>query len=339
MRAPGFWWQPPGLVATLLTPVGALYGAVAAARMGRAGERAAVPVICVGNPTLGGAGKTPTALALAELLSAAGERPAFITRGYGGREKGPQRVDRQRHDARAVGDEALLLARACTTVVARDRAAGARLAVREGASVVVLDDGFQNPAPAKDLALLVVDGMSGIGNHRVFPAGPLRAPLSPQLARAHGLVRIGAGAAGEAVATTAAAMGIPVIAARLVPDAAAASSLTRRRVIAFAGIGHPEKFFATVAETGAELVERRAFADHHPYSAADARALIAAARAESLLPVTTEQDQARMTGDPALAELAAAARALPVRLQFEDEAAVRALIGEALARARARARR
>jgi tetraacyldisaccharide 4'-kinase len=302
--------------------------------MGRAGERAAVPVICVGNPTLGGAGKTPTALALADLLAAAGERPVFITRGYGGSEPGPLRVDRQRHDARAVGDEALLLARAFTTVVARDRVAGAKLAVREGASIVVLDDGFQNPALAKDLALLVVEGSSGIGNHRIFPAGPLRAPLMAQLMRAHGLVRIGAGAAGEAVAQTAAAMGIAVIAARLVPDPAVAQSLARRRVLAFAGIGHPEKFFATLAETGAELIERRAFADHHPYSAADAQALLATARAGSLLPVTTEKDQARMAGVPALAELVAAARALPVRLQFEDEAAVRALIGRALARVR-----
>jgi tetraacyldisaccharide 4'-kinase len=293
-------------------------------------------VICIGNPTLGGAGKTPTALALADLLSALGERPVFITRGYGGREQGPLRIDRQRHDARAVGDEALLLARAFATVVARDRAAGARLAVREGASVVVLDDGFQNPSLAKDLALLVIDGMSGIGNGRQFPAGPLRAPLPPQLARAHALVRIGAGAAGEAVAGTAAAMGIPVIAARLMPDPAVAQTLARRRVIAFAGIGHPEKFFATLAETGAELIERRAFADHHLYSAADARALMAAARAGNLLPVTTEKDQARMMGDPMLTELAAAARALPVRLQFGDEAAVRAMIGEALARVRAR---
>jgi len=157
MRAPGFWWQSPGLIATLLTPVGALYGAVAAARMGRAGERAAVPVICVGNPTLGGAGKTPTALALADLLAALGERPVFITRGYGGSEPGPLRVDRQRHDARAVGDEALLLARTFTTVVARERVAGARLAVQEGASVIVLDDGFQNPALAKASLLKYFD--------------------------------------------------------------------------------------------------------------------------------------------------------------------------------------
>ncbi len=334
MRAPGFWWKSRGPVATLLAPIGAIYGIVAAARMRRAGERAGLPVVCVGNPTLGGAGKTPTALALAQLLKALGERPFFISRGYGGRARGPLRVDLQRHDARAVGDEPLLLARAFPTVVARDRVAGAKLAEREGASVVVLDDGFQNPALEKDLALLVVDGMSGVGNGRVFPVGPLRAPLGPQLERAQGLVRVGKGAAGEAVAEIAAGMGVPTLGARLMPNPAAAAKLSRKSVLAFAGIGHPEKFFATLAETGAEVIERRVFADHHFYLAADAAALLAIVRARGLLPVTTEKDRARMSGDPALAELASVTRALPVRLVFEDEAAVRALLQRALTRAR-----
>jgi tetraacyldisaccharide 4'-kinase len=266
-----------------------------------------------------------------------GERPFFISRGYGGRARGPVRVDLQRHDARAVGDEPLLLARTFPTVVARDRVAGAKLAEQEGASVVVLDDGFQNPALEKDLALLVVDGMSGIGNGRVFPAGPLRAPLGPQLERAQGIVRVGKGAAGEAVAEIAkiaAGMGIAALGARLMPDPAAAAKLSRKSVLAFAGIGHPEKFFATLAETGAEVIERRVFADHHFYSAADAAVLLAIVRARGLLPVTTEKDQARMAGDPALAELASLTRALPVRLVFEDEAAVRALLQRALTRAR-----
>ncbi|MDO8533528.1 MAG: tetraacyldisaccharide 4'-kinase [Xanthobacteraceae bacterium] len=334
MRAPGFWWKSRGPVAALLAPVGAIYGIVAAARMQRAGERAGVPVVCIGNPTLGGAGKTPTALALAQLLKALGERPFFISRGYGGRARGPVRVDVQRHDARAVGDEPLLLARAFPTVVARDRVAGAKLAEQEGASVVVLDDGFQNPALEKDLALLVVDGMSGVGNGRVFPAGPLRAPLGPQLERAQGIVIVGAGAAGATVAEIAAGMGIAALGARLMPDPAVAAKLSRKSVLAFAGIGHPEKFFATLAETGAEIIDRRVFADHHFYSAGDAAALLAIVRARGLLPVTTEKDQARMAGDPALAELASVTRALPVRLVFEDEAAVRALLQRALTRAR-----
>ena len=334
LRAPAFWWRKPGLASLLLAPAGALYGAVAAMRLARRGARVKIPVICVGNPTLGGAGKTPTALALARLLKALGERPFFISRGYGGRERGPVRVDLQRHDARAVGDEPLLLARAFATVVARDRVAGAKLARREGASVVVLDDGFQNPALEKDLALLVVDGMSGIGNGRVFPAGPLRAPLRPQIERAQGIVRVGAGAAGEAVAEIAAGMGVAALSARLIPDPAVAAKLSRKSVLAFAGIGHPEKFFATLAETGAEVIERRAFADHHFYSAEDAAALLAIVRTRGLLPVTTEKDRARMAGEPALAELVSITRALPVRLMFEDEAAVRALLQRALARAR-----
>ena len=333
MRAPGFWWKSQGPVASLLAPLGEIYGAIAAARMQRAGERAGVAVVCVGNPTLGGAGKTPTALALAQLLKALGERPFFISRGYGGRVHGPVRVDLQRHDARAVGDESILLARAFPTIVARDRVAGAKLAKREGASVVVLDDGFQNPALVKDLALLVVDGMSGIGNGQVFPAGPLRAPFRTQVERAQGIVRVGAGAAGEAIAEIAAGMGIAALGARIVPDPAAAAKLSRKSVLAFAGIGHAEKFFATLAETGAEIIERRVFADHHFYSAADAAALLAIVRARGLLPVTTEKDRVRMGGNPALAELASLTRALPVRLVFEDEAAVRALLQRALKRA------
>jgi tetraacyldisaccharide 4'-kinase len=334
MRAPGFWWNSPGFVSALLAPFAAIYGDIAAARMRRPGERASVPVICVGNPTLGGAGKTPAALAIAHLLQAEGEQPFFISRGYGGRETGPLRVDSDRHDAREVGDEPLLLAHAFPTVVARDRVAGAKLAAEQGASAVVLDDGFQNPALHKDLALLVVDGASGIGNGRVLPAGPLRAPLSPQLKLAHRLVRVGAGAAGETVARIAAAMAVPLLDARLVPESAAAASLSGRTVLAFAGIGHPGKFFTTLAETGAELAECRAFADHHFYSADDARSLLETARARKLLLVTTEKDLVRMKGDPALAELAKSARALPVRLKFDDDTAVRALLKRVLAGAR-----
>lgn len=334
MLAPAFWWNPPGFWSALLAPCCAVYGNIAAARMRRTGERAPVPVICVGNPTVGGAGKTPTALALARLLHAGGERPFFVSRGYGGRERGPLRVDARRHHARDVGDEPLLLARAYPTVIARDRVAGARLAADQGAGVVVLDDGFQNPSLEKDLALLVVDGTNGVGNGRVVPAGPLRAPLVPQLERAQAIVCVGKGAAGTKVIKIAKSMRIPTLAAKLVPDRAVAKSLTRRLVLAFAGIGHPEKFFATLDETGAKIAERRAFADHHPYSAREAHALLARARARGLLLVTTEKDLARMQGDPALNELAKNARALPVRIEFENERTIRSLLKRALANAR-----
>jgi tetraacyldisaccharide 4'-kinase len=322
MRAPAFWWRPPGLASALLAPLGAVYGAVAGARLKRRGESVGIPVICVGDPTLGGAGKTPAAIALAKLLLAAGERPCLITRGYGGRERGPLLVDPAVDRADAVGDEALLLARAAPTVVAADRVAGARFAAQTKPTVLVLDDGFQNSALAKDFSLLVIDGMSGIGNGCVFPAGPLRAPLAAQLAKAQALVCNGKGAAGEAVAALATKKGIPVFAAKIVSDQTAAEKLKGRQVLAFAGIGRPEKFFRTLTEIGAEVAERRAFSDHHPYSPREAQELLASAKARGLLLVTTEKDQMRIARVPELAALSAASVTLPIMLEFDDAAAL-----------------
>src|SRR5215470_5425943 len=207
MQAPSFWWQEPGTAAAWLAPLATVYGAVAGTRLRQTGERADMPVLCVGNPTLGGSGKTPTALALARLLIDAGERPFLLSRGYGGRLSGPVRVDLQHHRAEDVGDEALLLARAAPTIIAHDRVAGARAAQRRGAGLIVLDDGFQNPSLAKDLSILVVDAHRGIGNGRVFPAGPLRAPLEAQLERAQAMLIIGDGPAAAEVASAAAARG------------------------------------------------------------------------------------------------------------------------------------
>jgi tetraacyldisaccharide 4'-kinase len=334
MRAPGFYYRRPGLASFLLLPFGLAYGAVAAARMKRPGVRVGVPVVCVGNPTLGGAGKTPTALAIAHLLAAMGEKPIFLSRGYRGNDAGPVLVDSTQHNAASVGDEPLLLAGHFPVVVAHDRVAGARLAAGHGASVLVMDDGFQNPALTKDMSLLVVDGESGIGNGDVFPAGPLRAPLHAQLALAHGVVRIGTGEASNSVEQQAKSAGLPVFAARLVPDAQSAAALKGERLLAFAGIGRPKKFFDTLRALGADVVEGRDFADHHRYSASEARELLLAARVRKLTLVTTEKDHARMQGDTALAELAAAARTLPVRLEFNDETAVQSLLERALAGAR-----
>jgi tetraacyldisaccharide 4'-kinase len=322
MRAPAFWWRPRGLASALLAPLGAVYGAVAAARLKLRGASAGIPVICVGDPTLGGGGKTPAAIALAKLLLAAGERPCLITRGYGGRERGPLLVDPAVHGADAVGDEALLLARAAPTVVAANRVAGARFAANVKPTVLVLDDGFQSPALEKNFSLFVIEGTSGIGNGRTFPAGPLRAPLAAQLEKAQALVCNGKGAAGEAVAALAAKQGIPVFVAKIVPEPLAARKLKGRRVLAFAGIGRPEKFFRTLAEIGAEVVERRAFPDHHPYSSREARDLIAAAKDRGLALVTTEKDQARIARAPKLAALHAASVVLPIVLEFDDATAL-----------------
>jgi tetraacyldisaccharide 4'-kinase len=322
MREPAFWWRSPGLAAALLTPLSAGYGAIAAARsFRRTGRKAEMPVLCIGNLTLGGTGKTPCALAVARLLIGAGARPFFLTRGYGGAHPGPVRVDAARHRAVDVGDEALLLARLAPTIVARDRVAGASLAV--GANVIVMDDGFQNPSLVKDRSIVVVDGRRGIGNGRVFPAGPLRAPLAVQLEHAHALLVVGAPSAACGAIAAARVSGIPLFQGRLVPGQAAVAALAGRRVLAFAGIGDPEKFFATLAAAGIDAPVRESFPDHHRYARAEAAALLARADREGLDLVTTEKDLVRLSGDSDMAELAARAQALPVTLVLDEETAFR----------------
>jgi tetraacyldisaccharide 4'-kinase len=329
MRAPAFWAErTPSLAANLLRPLAFLYGAVAARRLRRPGERAPVPVVCVGNFTVGGAGKTPTALALARILEDLGQRPAFLTRGYGGRLAGPVRVDPGTHGPADVGDEPLLLARAAPTVVARDRPAGARLCAASGASVIVMDDGLQNPSLAKDVAIAVVDGAAGIGNGLCLPAGPLRAPLRAQWSLADALMVIGEGDAGDRIAGTAEAEGKPVLRARLEPDPEGAARLPGACALAFTGIARPEKFFATLRACGAVLVRTKAFPDHHPYDARDVDALVRQAEAGDLRLVTTEKDWIKVE------RLVPASSAndilvLPVRLAFSDEAAVRAMMSAA----------
>jgi tetraacyldisaccharide 4'-kinase len=330
MKAPGFWWREPGIAAALLAPFATIYGAVAARRLTQAGARAEIPVICVGNPTVGGAGKTPTAIAIARLLIAAGERPMFLTRGYGGRLAGPVMVE-PTHSAAQVGDEPLLLARVAPAVVAEERVSGARFAKAHGASVIVMDDGFQNPALTKDLAILVVDAR-GIGNGRVVPAGPLRAPLEPQLARAAALLVVGAGA--PAVEKAARERGVAVFHGALEPDAGAVAALRGRKILAFAGIGDPEKFFATLAQAGIDAPVRRGFADHHRYSAAEARALIRAAEQDKLDLLTTEKDLARLQDDATVATLAERARALPVTMKIDETDAFAGLVRDACAKFR-----
>ena len=294
--------------------------------MRRTGVRANVPVICIGDPTVGGAGKTPVAIVVAKALIAQGKRPYFLTRGYGGYEQGPLLLDPAKHSAAGVGDEPLLLAAAAPVVVAADRVAGAKLAAQADADVIVMDDGFQNPALEKDLSLLVIDAKGGTGNGRVFPAGPLRAPLAAQLARADAIVLIGDGEAGEQVAQQAG----KVLRATIAPDANAAAALKGRSLLAYAGIGRPEKFFATLEAIGGNVAERRAFPDHHPFSAGEASEMLAAASARNLTLATTEKDLARMQGNAALSELANASLVLPITLRFEDERALKALLRKAL---------
>ncbi len=330
MREPAFWWRRG--TGKLLAPLGALYGAVAARRLEADGTNAGVPVICLGNPTVGGAGKTPAALAVAHLLLAVRERPVFLSRGYGGRLRGPVRVDPSFHRARDVGDEPLLLARLAPTIVSRDRVAGAKAARSGSATVIVMDDGFQNPSLKKDLAILLVDGTRGIGNGRIIPAGPLRAPLESQIAHAQAVVFVGPAVNAERVAVIARRYGIAVFHGRLAPDRATLDALGGHKVLAFAGIGNPDKFFLTLTDAGIAVAERASFADHHRYTAAQANELVARADAKSLMLITTEKDHVRLAGDPALAALAARAVALPVRLIVEEAEPFRQLALSAVKR-------
>jgi tetraacyldisaccharide 4'-kinase len=330
VRAPAFWWRKPGLGATALAPLAAIYGRIAGKRLAGVGRRIGVPVVCIGNLTLGGSGKTPTALAVARILIADGERPWFLSRGYGGRQRGPLVVDPNKHRAEDVGDEPLLLARVAPTVVGRDRPAGALLARELGANSIVMDDGFQNPSLDKQLSIITLDGRHGIGNARVFPSGPLRAPLDPQLARAQVLIVVGDIAQAASVMAIAKARGLEVFRAQLKPDPEAVELLAQAPVLAFAGIGHPDKFFTTLREAGIRLGLTRGFADHHRYTPAQANRLVAEAERHGWNLVTTEKDWVRLRGDPRLGSLAQRARALPVRLVLDREQDFEAVLRSAL---------
>jgi tetraacyldisaccharide 4'-kinase len=319
MRAPAFWWrQQPSPFSVLLQAPAALYAAIAARRMRRPGARAPLPVVCIGNFTVGGSGKTPAALAVAALLASREQRPFFLSRGYGGRLAGPIRVDPAKHRARDVGDEPLLLARAFPVVVSRDRPAGAKLCAAQGASLVVMDDGLQNASLVKDLAIAVVDGASGIGNGLCLPAGPLRAPLAAQWPHVHAVIVVGDGAPGDVIAGEAQRRGIPVLTARLEADPEVAARLRGRRILAFAGIGRPEKFFATLDACGAAVVQTQSFPDHHPFTADEIDALVAAAAAEDLHLVTTEKDLVRIAALGEVLGGSARIQALPVRLAIDE---------------------
>ncbi|MDF0578419.1 tetraacyldisaccharide 4'-kinase [Bradyrhizobium yuanmingense] len=333
MREPAFWYRPRSLQSYALLPLGALYGAITARRMLRQGLDAGIPVICVGNYHVGGAGKTPTVLALTKLLRELGEAPVVLSRGYGGRLKGPVMVDRERHDAADVGDEPLMMARDVPVVVARDRLDGVALAKSQGATVILMDDGFQNPALLKDASLIVIDGKRGLGNGEVFPAGPLRAPLAAQLARTDALVLIGDGNAANDVAAEIAKRNKPELRARLKPDAASLAPLLGKRVFAFAGIGDPERFFRTLRASGIDVVRTRAFADHHMFSDGEIAALAADAQREQLTLVTTEKDLARLRGCKGLPD---GIVPFAVQLEFDDPAKLRQLISDHLYRARER---
>jgi tetraacyldisaccharide 4'-kinase len=324
MRAPDFWsGDGDGLLPRLLSPIAAIYAGATARRVARPGWHASVPVLCCGNATAGGAGKTTLALDLGRRLAARGVPLHFLLRGYGGRLKGPVRADPAAHDSHAIGDEALLLAAEHPTWVAADRMAGGQAAIAAGAGAIVMDDGLQNPGLAKDLSFLVIDGNYGFGNGRIIPSGPLREPIAAAAGRCQAAVLIGHD---ETAALARLPPGLPVLRARLRPGLEA-DRLAGQPVYAFCGIANPKKFFATLQEAGAVIAGRSAFADHYPFDAGDLRELLAEAEALRAIPVTTLKDFVRIP--PAFRSRVTV---MQVRLAWDDPAEIEALLDQVVAR-------
>ena len=338
---PPRWWYAGRLplAAWGLLPISAAYGLLVRRRFRTAAPyESKLPVLCVGNFTIGGAGKTPVALTLASMLKDAGRNPAFLTRGYGGYERGPHRARPAVDAAARVGDEPLLLAREAATVVSRDRPAGARLIEKLPADVIVMDDGFQNPSLRKDFNLIVIDAGAGTGSGRVFPLGPLRAPLGFQAGMADAILIVGTDGDGAGKRVTGKvnlalqearsrsrtrgeryfSQGVNVFQARIAPRVT--EEMRSRPFVAFCGIGRPAKFFDTLEAAGIAVVKTHSFPDHHIYTEREAVALLAEANAMHAGLITTEKDLVRLTGAAGtLAELRRASIALPIWIEFSGE--------------------
>jgi tetraacyldisaccharide 4'-kinase len=331
MRPPPFWdtdapRSSGALTRALLSPLGWIYAAATARRIATTTPaRAPVPVICVGNLTLGGTGKTPIAIALMEAALTLGRQPAGLTRGWKGQLKGPARVEPKLHTARDVGDEPLLLARAAPTYIDPGRVEGAHLAVSEGADLIVMDDGHQNPKLEKTLSIVVVDGVTGWGANMVFPAGPLREPVATGLARADAVIVMmpDAGTRPDYAGLKLDQLEIPVLTAWLEPR----EGVPTGPLLAFAGIGRPQKFFDALKDAGAELADAVSFPDHYAFNRSDIDRLRDLADAHGAQLITTEKDWVRLPG-----EIQPAVTAWPVRAAFAEPARVQALIETAVER-------
>lgn len=337
MRTPAFWWRCEGFLSAALSPVSFLYATVADRPFGK-GIRPDIPVLCIGNFVIGGAGKTPLAIALCSRLIEKGKKPVFLTRGYGGTLSGPNLVDENKDNARLVGDEPLLLCQHAQTVIAADRVAGVRfIASKLLADIIIMDDGFQSAKVQPSHAVLVVDGARGLGNGCVLPAGPLRARLSTQINHADSLLIIQGpthGALHEAASAAALAnkfsqTGKPVHRAHLKP---VLNNAMPKKAIAFSGIGHPLKFFQLLKESGTDLIEEITFSDHHFFTQKEAEQLLEKADKLQAGLVTTSKDAARLKGnDGALGRLADMVQIFEVDVVFNDTAAIDALLTQILA--------
>ena len=333
MKAPGFWTERNAL-AWLFYPVSLVYGRISLTRFKKeARYKAPMPVLCIGNLVMGGAGKTPTALTLGRMAKSQHLSPIFLTRGFKGREAGPLLVDPQTHSIADVGDEALLLARVAPTIVSRDRVAGAKLAEeisggKEG-SIIIMDDGFQNPYLHKDFNLIIVDSQQGLGNGFVFPAGPLRAPLHPQVWRADQFVIVGEGGKAPTLHQLFSRLGKGAVSASLQPGKC--SLLGGTRVFAFCGIGQPEKFYRTLSQLDLAVIDHINFDDHHSFSREEGQEILDRADAQNLEIVTTAKDHVRLAelGDIG-AQLAQKAHVIEVDMCFEDKGFAARVLGEAL---------
>lgn len=326
MKAPAFWWsEGNGLWSVLLAPAACLYGAAAARKFAKASPvEMPVPVVCIGNLVAGGAGKTPVALDIGARLIERGAKPHFLSRGYGGSLPGPVRVEPEHHGFAEVGDEPLLLAEVAPAWISRDRVAGCEAAVAAGAGAIIMDDGFQNPAVHKTLSLVVVDGRRGFGNRRLIPAGPLREPVRSGLQRADGVVLMGGGAELARQIRSIAGEGLPILHAHLKPGPEW-GDLAGKPVVAFAGLGDPGKFFASLEAAGCRIKARRGFADHHPYAQRDLDRLTAEAERHGAALVTTAKDAMRLP-DGAREDV----RVLTIRVEWEDEGRLNELLEKAV---------
>ena len=331
-EAPPFWWKKGDPRAWLLSPASLIYGYFASRGMRKAKRlEIDVPVICVGNFTVGGAGKTPTVITLARTAKEKGLNPGVLSRGYGGSMDRTTVVDAGHHRARDVGDEPLLIAREALTVIARRRAEGARMLIREGADIIIMDDGFQSAMLHFDYALMVVDTVRGIGNGFLVPAGPVRAPTTLQLKYATALLKLGRGNAADPFIRVAARAGKPVLEGHVEP-VGEAGAIAGRKVLAFAGIADPAKFYRTVEELGATIAERRSFGDHQHLSDDEIADILSTAEKHGLAIVTTAKDAVRLRGHHGRAEeLLGAATVIEVEMRFDSPHTAGRIIDEAVA--------